>query len=84
MAWSFEGTILPAGEPGRVVVGAGQQANDPSTLPESFDGTINDPTFTYHPDDAVDLAIVSGHNVTWAAGNTRTPGFGTMSKLHIS
>ena len=24
MAWSFEGTILPAGEPGRVVVGAGE------------------------------------------------------------
>jgi dihydroorotase-like cyclic amidohydrolase len=24
MAWSFEGTILPAGEPGRVVVGAAE------------------------------------------------------------
>lgn len=58
------------------------QPNDPSALPEPFHGQIDSPNFAFHPDETVDLALVSGP-VSWLQGDSATPGLGRMSRFDV-
>ncbi len=68
---------------GSVSIRGYYQPNDPTKEPELFAGKVREPRFDFHPDATVDLAIVSG-DVDWEAGDTISPGLGTISRLHFS
>jgi hypothetical protein len=75
------------GEPSKGVGGVRlrgyYQPNDNAVDPRSFDGVVAQPQFTFHPDESIDLAVVSG-DVCWAEGASSPTGLGSMSRLHFS